>query len=102
MVEGAERLASAAEKRTTNRLVALPPDGEARRHGMAAVFLEMGRHAVQRGVEVEAGDAPPRAAARASSLVPRDEKRGPAVALHQPRRDDPDHAGVPRVRPEPP
>ena len=51
-------------------------------------------------MQVEARDAPPRAAARAASLVPRDEKGGPAVALHQPRRDDPDHPGVPRVRRE--
>src|SRR5256885_14318031 len=75
-VVGAEKLACDGEKRNTKLLVALPPDGEARGHGMPAVFLEMGRHAVQRGVQVEARDAPPRAAPRAPSLVPPDEKRG--------------------------
>src|SRR5438105_5702073 len=99
-VVGAQKLACDREKRNTKVLVALPPKGEPRRHGVAAVFLEMGRHSMQRGVEVEARDAPPRAAPGAPSLVPADEKGGPAVTLHQPRRHDADHAGMPRVRRE--
>ena len=45
-VVGAQKLGCDSEERNTKRLVALPPDGEARRHGVPAVFLEMGRHPV--------------------------------------------------------
>src|SRR6266566_3259461 len=76
-VVGAQKLACDAEKRNTKRLVALPADREARRHGVPAVFLEMGRPALQRGVEVEARDAPARAAAR-PARPPRPGCAGPA------------------------
>src|SRR3989449_11464354 len=56
-------------------------------------------HAVQRLVQIEPGDAPPRAAPPAR-LLPGDEEGGAAVALHQPRRDDADDARVPALRGE--
>src|SRR3989449_5817342 len=40
-VVGAQKLARDGEKRNTERVVALPADGEARGHGVTAVFLEM-------------------------------------------------------------
>src|SRR2546428_27969 len=95
-VVGAQKLARDGEKRNTERGVALPPDGEPRRHGVAPVLLEMVPDPMQRGVEIEARDAPTRAPPHIAPLFPGDEKRGPPVALHQPRRDDPDHPRPPR------
>src|SRR5207249_2615197 len=40
-VVGAQKLARHGEKRNTERVVALPADGEARGHGVTSVFLEM-------------------------------------------------------------
>src|SRR6266480_3951626 len=48
-VVGAQKLARDGEKRNTERLVALPADGEARGHGVTAVFLEMVPDPMQRG-----------------------------------------------------
>src|SRR3989475_1119326 len=96
-VVGAQKLARDGEKRNTERVVALPADGEARRHGVTAVLLEMVPDPVQRGVQIEARHAPPRAPPHFAPLFPTDEKRGPPVTLHQAGRDNPDHPGVPRV-----
>src|SRR3989454_472164 len=60
-VVGAQKLARDGEKRNTERVVALPADGEARGHGVTAVFLEMVPDPLQRGVQIEARHAPPRA-----------------------------------------
>ena len=92
---GAQKLCRGLEKGNTERLVPLAPDGQARRHGVAAVLLEVVADPVQRGVQIEARDAAPGAPPGVS--VPADQERRPSVALDQPRRHDSDHAGVPRV-----
>src|SRR6266576_2103495 len=96
-VVGAQKLARDGEKRNTERVVALPADGEARGHGVTAILLEVVADPMQRGVQIEARHAPPRAPSHLAPLFPTDEERGPPVALHQAGRDDPDHPGVPRV-----
>src|SRR5213594_1568497 len=94
-VVGVQKLTRDGEKRNTERVVALAADGEPRRHGVAAVLLEMVPDAMQRSVQVEARDAPPRAPPHLAPLLPADEECGPPIALHQPRGDDPDHPRVP-------
>src|SRR5207245_795650 len=79
----AQKLARDGEKRNTERLVALPADGEPRRHGVAAVLLEVVPDAMQRGVQVEARDAPPRAAPHLAPLFPADAERWSPIPLHQ-------------------
>src|SRR5947208_13421331 len=96
-VVGAQKLARDGEKCNTERVVALAADGEPRRHGMAAVLLEMAPDAMQRGVQIEARDAPPRATPQLAPLFPADEERGPPIALDQAGRDDPDHPRMPRI-----
>src|SRR5438552_752118 len=73
-VVGAQKLARHLEKRNTERLVALPLDRQPRRHRVAAILLEVVPHPVQRGVQVEADDAAPRATAAVSTLVPPDQE----------------------------
>ncbi len=70
--------------------VELEPGGRS----MPAVAVEMLRAGVERGQQVEALDAPPRAL---GPPVPVDceHDRGTLVAVDEPRGDDPDHAGMP-------
>ena len=49
----------------------------------------------QPGVQVVRRDAPARPASRLA--VERDQQRGPVMALHDPRRHDPDHSRVPAL-----
>src|SRR5438876_1217471 len=83
-VAGAQKLARERENRDTERVGALPPDGEPRRHGVAPVLLEMVPDPMQRGVQIEARDAPTGPPPHIAPLFPGDEQRGPPVALHQP------------------
>src|SRR2546422_3200800 len=54
----------------SERLVAVAPDGEPRRHRVAAVFLQMVPHATQRRVEIESGDTAARAPPQVPAHVP--------------------------------
>src|SRR6267378_2302031 len=96
-VGGGEKLARHAEERNAKGIELVAPDGQARRHHVAAVFLEVRADFVQRAVQVEARNAAPRTAAELSRGVPPDEECRPAVALHESRCDDADDAGMPRL-----
>ncbi len=65
---------------------------------MAAVAFEMRRGRVQRGEQIEPGDAAP--GPGCGLVIERDQHRRAVVSLRDPRGDDPDHAGMPAVRGE--
>src|SRR5262245_26280581 len=96
-VRGGEKLASDGEERNAKVLETVAADREARRHGVAAVLLEMHADAMESPVEVEACDAPAGAAPQLSIRLPADQERRPAIALDETRRDDTDDARVPGV-----
>src|SRR5262249_8635608 len=73
----------------------ITPDGQARRHLMAAVALQQVTAGEERRVEIEPGDAPSRALADVA--IERDQEGRPPVALDQSGGDDADHAGMPSL-----
>ena len=72
------------------------PQREARRHGVAAALDQqaLGHRLAHRAAEIDAGDRAARAGAGAARLE-RDGERRPTEPLLQPRRDQPDDAGMP-------
>jgi hypothetical protein len=79
-VVGAKKLARDRRKRNTEFLETIPAHGQAGSHGVTTVFLEAMPHPVQRGVQIESGNAATRAAPRLS--FPGDEEGGSPIALH--------------------
>src|SRR5512145_1348944 len=96
-VLGREKLPRNAEERTAKLVEPVTPDGEAGRHRMAAVFLEVHTDAMEGAVEVKARNASSRAAPQLTARFPPDQERRPAVTLDETRSHDADHAGMPRV-----
>src|SRR5439155_7347619 len=94
-VVGGQKLAPQAEERNAEGVELVAPDREARRHRVAAVFLETVADLVERAMQVEAGYAAAGAAAEFTRLVPPDQERRPAVALDEAGRHDPDHPRMP-------
>src|SRR5712692_4064991 len=96
-VLGGEKLARHAEECNAESVEPVAPDREAGRHRVAAVLLEMSTDFVKGTVEIKPGNAAPRAAAQLARFIPPDQERRPAVALHEPRGDDPDDPLMPRL-----
>src|SRR5690349_5492984 len=89
-VVGREPRRGDGEKCAAKAVELVAADREPRGHRVTAVLLEVRTALVQRAVKIESGNAAPRAAAELPSLIPADQKRRAAVALHEPRGDDPD------------
>ncbi len=92
-VPGGERPVGQLDKRLGKRLDPVTADLEARGHGVSAEAVEMIGALGQGLMHLEIPNAAGRALPRV--LLQRDEHRRPAVAVHDPRSDDPDDAGMP-------
>ena len=88
-------------ERRAERLEVLGPQRQPGGGPVAAEALQVLGACLERGVQVEAGDAATGAAPSALAVEGDDDDRT-VVALDQPRGDDPDHAGMPALARERP
>ena len=95
-VLGAEHLGGVGGERLAEGVEALRLERQAGGRPVPAEAGQVLGACLQRGEQVEAGDAAPRAPSPALA-VERDDDRRPVVALDHPRGDDPDHSRVPAL-----